>query len=113
MSCIDTSIQRKLNRVWFGPFTIIKRLSKDSYIVKDIETRREYRRHINLIRPLNIKQSSNDKLPTNEDSLQVAPTADNNSVNEVLHDFTELNEACPGTESRIESWSARLRPRKQ
>ena len=101
---------RKLNRVWYGPFTIHKRISKDSYIVKDTVTRREYRRHINLIRPL--KNGPLENLATDENKAPGSTDAES-STEEKVHDVRDLNESCPGTDARIESWSNRLRPRKQ
>jgi len=45
----------KLGINWSGPYKIHRRLSKDSYIVKCPLTKKEYRRHISLIRPLRRK----------------------------------------------------------
>ncbi|CBY43208.1 unnamed protein product, partial [Oikopleura dioica] len=45
----------KLGINWSGPYKIHRRLSKDSYIVKCPITKKEYRRHISLIRPLRQK----------------------------------------------------------
>ena len=106
---------RKLNRVWYGPFTIHKRISKDSYIVKDTVTRREYRRHINLIRPLKnaLEDAVNPQNPVIDEIEASGSTAAENSTEENVHDVRDLNESCPGTDARIESWSNRLRPRKQ
>ncbi|CBY14845.1 unnamed protein product [Oikopleura dioica] len=45
----------KLGINWSGPYKIHRRLSKDSYILKCPLTKKEYRRHISLIRPLRRK----------------------------------------------------------
>ncbi|CAG5101552.1 Oidioi.mRNA.OKI2018_I69.YSR.g17202.t1.cds [Oikopleura dioica] len=102
---------RKLNRVWFGPFTVIKRISKDSYIVKDVETRREYRRHINLIRPLKFKNDP-EELPVTVPPVSPDPDTVAKLDAEEVHDMKELKEVCPG-EPHINTWANRLRPRHQ
>ena len=50
----------KLGIHWSGPFKVHRRLCKDSYILKCPLTRKEYRRHISLIRPLR-RKLENDK----------------------------------------------------
>ena len=45
----------KLGIHWSGPYKVHRRISKDSYIIKCPLTKKEYRRHISLIRPLRRK----------------------------------------------------------
>ena len=49
----------KLSKSWTGPFTVIRRISKDTYILRDSTTKRTYRRNIRHLRP--IKSSETDK----------------------------------------------------
>ena len=51
----------KLGVAWSGPFVVIKRLSKDSYLLKDKATHRVYRRSIRHLRPLEINQVEIEK----------------------------------------------------
>ena len=51
----------KLGVHWSGPFKVHRRLCKDSYILKCPLTRKEYRRHISLIRPLRRKLEDDKK----------------------------------------------------
>ena len=44
----------KLSTSWTGPYTVIKRISKDSYILRCKDTKRTYRRNIKNLRPLQI-----------------------------------------------------------
>ena len=101
---------RKLNRVWFGPYIIKRRISKDSYIVKDTETHREYRRHVSLLRPLrpNLAQ-------TEDSTLDITTmTKDSGKIeDQIVHDVNELNDVCPGDDSRTQPWSTRLRQRRK
>jgi hypothetical protein len=60
----------KLGVNWSGPFRIHRRLSKDSYIVKCPLTKKEYRRHISLIRPLRRKLQGDTTEFINDDNEQ-------------------------------------------
>jgi hypothetical protein len=60
----------KLGVNWSGPYRIHRRLSKDSYIVKCPLTKKEYRRHISLIRPLRRKLQGDTTEFINDDNEQ-------------------------------------------
>ncbi len=47
----------KLSKSWAGPYTVIKRLSKDTYVLKDKKTQRTYRRSIRHLRPIRSTES--------------------------------------------------------
>ena len=56
--------QGKLSKSWAGPFVISKRISKDSYILRDPQTKRSYRRNIRHLRPVHSTESET-KLDSN------------------------------------------------
>ena len=62
----------KLGINWSGPYKIHRRLSKDSYILKCPLTKKEYRRHISLIRPLRRKLQGDTTEFITEDELKDA-----------------------------------------
>ena len=73
----------KLGINWSGPFKVHRRLCKDSYIIKCPLTRKEYRRHISLIRPLR-RKSKDD---TTEFITEESDLTNENEKSEVpVHD---------------------------
>lgn len=77
--------------------------------MKDTETRREYRRHVSLLRPLKLKSAPND-----DTALDTTPMLNDsgNAEDQTVHDVKELNDVCPNDESCTLPWSARLRKRR-
>ena len=56
----------KLSKSWAGPYTVIRRLSKDTYVLKDMETLRTYRRSIRHLRPIRVSDPEIDPVPEPE-----------------------------------------------
>ena len=50
----------KLTTQWAGPYTVLKKTSKDSYILKNEQTFRTFRRNIRHLRPLKIDEPDTD-----------------------------------------------------
>jgi len=61
-----TIVEGKLSRCWSGPYRVIKRISKDSYILKNNETKMTYRRNIRHLRP--IPSSETEKPESNSEA---------------------------------------------
>ena len=43
----------KLSKSWAGPYTVKKRISKDTYVLACLREKKNFRRHIRHLRPLN------------------------------------------------------------
>ena len=77
----------KLGTSWSGPFVIVKRISKDSYLLKDKATHRTYRRNIRHLRPLKFTEPK-EKLDPLENEIQNTQTKD--ICNEFDNNFLRL-----------------------
>ena len=77
----------KLGTSWSGPFVIVKRISKDSYLLKDKATHRTYRRNIRHLRPLKFTERK-EKLDPQENEIQNTQTKD--ICNEFDNNFLRL-----------------------
>ena len=78
----------KLGINWSGPYKIHRRLSKDSYIVKCPITKKEYRRHISLIRPLRQKLQGDTTEFIKEDEKENAEVQLTNRKIDTLKDHS-------------------------
>jgi len=87
--------QGKLSKSWAGPYVINKRISKDTYILRDPETKRSYRRNVRHLRPLHSSATDRDQ---NQDENQEAETEQNKTdknkeiENQEYQDEFERNE---------------------
>ena len=126
----------KLGTNWSGPFYVHRRISKDSYILKCPLTKREYRLHISLIRPLKNKIGDSTKFVSITDEIDHSSRSDEKPrcvFNEIKED-TQINDSrstAPKKDAEPKedpkniihdptaplkndpaNWSKRLRPRK-
>jgi hypothetical protein len=111
----------KLGINWSGPYKIHRRLSKDSYIVKCPFTKKEYRRHISLIRPLRrklqedttefindeIKKDAKDQIP-----LHKIEKNSNTKLTSSPQNQKDRHEPADKVDNEDKSWIPRLRPRR-
>ena len=76
----------KLSKMWAGPYTVFKRLSKDSYILKDNKSKYTFRRNIRHLRPLRTKDGATFQIDP-----EVETNLESNKNNTFSDEFENLS----------------------
>ena len=79
----------KISKCWSGPYKVVKRISKHSYVLVDEETRRSYRRNIRHLRPLATKQTNENDETLDADQNHIEKQSENKETDarEYLDEF--------------------------